>query len=753
MRQTLRFLPLGLFLLPLFLLLPEARGAFISWLRPTPIDTGYRMVDTRPSMASVNGRPAMAYIGQSTDESLLFYQSAQDGDGAAWNPARPQALVFRSYRPIEGVSLAEVDGRPAILFIVASDLLYTRATDDDGLSWETPRRVTPRQALRLSQPQLFVIDGAPVALYETRVRDSQTGRLGYRLWHVRAQDATGAGWKAPVMAYLDEPATSHYAAAIVDGLIAATYAYDSKGEVRYLRAANRDGTAWAAPSVVVTNIWPESLDLTSLAYSSDGRPAIAFFVATGYQFSYSELYYIEAEDPGGSVWGLPQFIAGQNDDLLLYDALITDGDESPALCYHGYIGNDPNQVYCRAVGDDAEPVFVDTAELALFGLIRIDGRPAIGTLSNDGIRYSRAADPQGAAWPAPVAAAYNHSVAYPSALSEVQGLPAVGYYHQQSGDLLYAQGRDAQGVAWATPVVVDSAADMRYAPSLAVVGGVPAVSYFDDAGGAVKFARALDPAGAAWGDSVVVGKEGEKARRSFLFDSAVGPAIGYYANGPHALMLARATSPDGAAWAAPLVVHDLAENRIRDDVFAFAPVLGRPAAAYRAGSEDVLLYSRALDAEARSWSAPVAIDTGVGSDVSLRQINGRPAVAYLKTGKIWFALAADGDGRRWNKPVLAADEWATQVYLLAGRYAPLIVFNSDSYHSPYVIVEANDVAGASWGEPIASTGETDAPGFAALIGDCPSVSFYRESSLGFMRLDCSALPVLTEAAYAPVISR
>jgi len=107
----------------------------------SPIALEY-MDGGKSSLAVINGYPAIMYPGSEDDISVLKYVRALDSNGDAWG----SPLIVESELPVGGApSLAIINGRPAIAYLAFSEsnqtLRYVQAADPDGTIWHSPMTV------------------------------------------------------------------------------------------------------------------------------------------------------------------------------------------------------------------------------------------------------------------------------------------------------------------------------------------------------------------------------------------------------------------------------------------------------------------------------------------------------------------------------------------------------------------------------------------------------------------------------------
>jgi len=255
-------------------------------------------------LAVVNGNPAIAY--HSLTGAVEFIR-ATDVNGTAWGA--PTTIVASSSTSFGFLSLAVVNGNPAIAYWEgpAWDLKYVRATDANGTAWSAPVTVDAGGEVGRSC-SLAVVNGQPAISYEDFSNDD--------LKFVRATDANGATWGSPVTVV----ATGGWQTSllVVNGNPAIGYARDV---TRFVRATDADGTAWGAPVAVGDYGYDLSLQIVN------GRPALSF-VAGG------RLQYARAADANGAAWNPPALLdaeAGASGGT----SLIVLPTGVPAISYYG----------------------------------------------------------------------------------------------------------------------------------------------------------------------------------------------------------------------------------------------------------------------------------------------------------------------------------------------------------------------------------------------------------------------------------
>ena len=252
------------------------------WNAPVVVASGGD-VGQHSSLAVVNGNPAISYYAGGS----LVYIRATDTSGSTWgSPTTVDTGTVGFY-----TSLVVVNGNPAISYFNGStfDLMYVRATNSNGTAWSAP--VTVHGAgITGTHTSMCIVNGNPAISY--------LASSGSSISYARASDADGNTWGSPVA--VDTGDMGGYTSlAIVDGNPAISY-YDASWfteKLKYVRASDADGTTWGAPLAVdsASNVG----EYTSLAIV-DGKPAISYYRNTG-----GNLRYVQAKDASGSTWDAP----------------------------------------------------------------------------------------------------------------------------------------------------------------------------------------------------------------------------------------------------------------------------------------------------------------------------------------------------------------------------------------------------------------------------------------------------------------
>lgn len=265
-------------------------------------------------LAIVAGKPAAVLMlvtsGMPSDTELL-YMTAEDNLGTQWNSPQTAASVIG---PGQVVSMAEIDGTPALLYYIDATpyvTRYIRAEDAEGTQWGSPYQVTSGYQTTL---KLLEDDGRPVAVYHP-------GNLNVSL----GLDAEGVTWLPPVAAVelVSNWGGRMGAVAVAGGIgVAGDKAVD--GSLVYNRVSIDGITAVAGEPVVV---FPggSGENLYVMIGSAAGKP----FVVT--KRAQDKAYYSYALDETGSAWTLPSLWGLEGEIERLGVAGIND---QPWACYY-----------------------------------------------------------------------------------------------------------------------------------------------------------------------------------------------------------------------------------------------------------------------------------------------------------------------------------------------------------------------------------------------------------------------------------
>lgn len=238
------------------------------------------------SVASVSGRPAIAYYDNPSTTLKFAIAANRDGSGG-WT-----ILTLDAAGTGRDCSLIIVNGNPAVSYYDAtnSDLKFVRALDAAGSTWAAPQTLDTTGNVG-QHTCLRIINGSPAISYY----DVTNGNLKF----IRASDATGSTWSSPVVVDAAAGNVGQFTSLeVVSGNPAIAYYDATAGDLLFVRASDSNGTAWAAPAVIdgaANNVG----QYASLAVVG-GNPAIAY-----HDVSNLDLKYVRALDATGGTWGTP----------------------------------------------------------------------------------------------------------------------------------------------------------------------------------------------------------------------------------------------------------------------------------------------------------------------------------------------------------------------------------------------------------------------------------------------------------------
>ena len=277
-----------------------------AWFPPVVVDESVASTGGYPSLCEINGFPAISYVNFTDDD--VMYIRANDAEGTSWGTP---VVLFNNAG--EETSLVEVNGRPAVAFSAASNVNYVRALDSTGATWGSVIQPYSTPDSVGDDLWMAIVQGHPAIAFE----DSTNKDVLY----IRADDADGTTWGAPVIAHNDTVTVDANTLVVVDGNPAISF---MKGNtVRYVRATDSTGTAWGA-SIQVSGF--TNPDVPRMAII-DGNPAISALDSTN-----TTVEYIRATDSTGSAWGSVSVIANYGYATDTQSLIEIDGQ--PAVAYN-----------------------------------------------------------------------------------------------------------------------------------------------------------------------------------------------------------------------------------------------------------------------------------------------------------------------------------------------------------------------------------------------------------------------------------
>lgn len=635
-----------------------------TWGAPVLVDQAGN-VGKAASMAVVNGHPAISYYDATNNR--LRYVRANDPDGLTWAaPVNPELLVGQ----VNSTTLLVVNGNPAIGLGRAGNTRYIRAADASGTAWNAG--ITMVTGLNNgTHTSLAIVGGVPCMAYY-KFDDE---RVAFR----RANDANGDTWDAEVTVhYVSGQLIGAYVRLFeVNGFPAVAYQHLTNFDLYYVRAANSAGTSWLNHVVVDT---PSVQGRYIAVHVVDGYPAIAYYgTGNGY------LKFVRATNAtgmGAGAWGAPIAMDAHPGIGEYMSQAIVEG--FPALAYYSSTTRDLR--YIRALDSLGTQwgasVTVDSiGDLGEYcSMAVVNGHPAIAYFDvDDNVRYVRADDALGTSWGASVG--MDNSQSGPRgqgiSLKVIGGRPAVAYINMINGNLRYVRASDVDGTAWPNVgTTIGQVGGTTVQVSLADVGGLPAVAYRTAVSNSLMYERGgtVDWAGAG-AFEVVLDNTGVPGMHPSLVMVNGRPAISHFDAFNNDLEYVRANDATGTAWGAPIVLDDDGGTHT-----SMAVVDGKPAIAYRNFMTNMLDFVHATDADGTAWGAPLSLTAAphTASFASMVVNGPHVGVAFynLRRAQPWFVSnggCAPNTGISTQDQTLTAEAFGAQYQWLdcANAYAPI----------------------------------------------------------------------------------
>lgn len=319
-----------------------------------------------------------------------------------------------------------VAGRPALAFVNPQNncACFIRASDDLGTAWSEPLIVSGSDQQVMGGIGLAVVDGQPAVAY---IADS-----GDNLRYVRAMDSTGSAWAAPLN--IDSPTDAKLDCdlQLIAGRPALAFSSNngtSSSSIHYVRASDSAGTAWDPYETLdtVTYSFDPAVMHGPCLREINSRPAVCY---TRWEWWSMTLCYVRADDSGGADWPLPLDLPGiSNSNLATLEVL----DGKPVVCFYdaGWVlsllrAQDTDGTNWNAV----EHLNYDGSADSLPSLKLIDGKPCIafqtygglvGTDSWVDLSLLCAQDAQGNIWGDPILLEHDHDAGSYPCLVELSG--------------------------------------------------------------------------------------------------------------------------------------------------------------------------------------------------------------------------------------------------------------------------------------------------------------------------------------------
>jgi len=654
---------------------PDGSGTWTA----TIVDTGAiaaNIVGQYTSMAIVNGNPAISYYDSTNGDLKYARNSAADGsgtwaivsvDGTGIAPASSNSVG-------QYTSLAVIGGNPAIAYndATATDLKYVRATDADGTAWGAPVFAEVSANSVGTSTSLISLNGGPAISYYT----SSAGDLKF----ARNSAADGSG--AWTVTTVDSAGFVGLftSLAIVGGNPAISYSDSTNTALKFARNSATDGSGtWTLSTVESAGFVGQYASLAIVG----GNPAISYYDATTGDLRFAR----NSTTTGSGTW-----------TAVIIEAAGLPGTAGEYTS-HAIVGGNPAISYYDAATND--------------------------------LKFARnsAADGSGAWSIATVDAVESGFTGQHTSLAVLaNGRPAIAYFYGAFADLLFARNSATDGSGTWTITAVDSGGVLGTYTSLAIVGGNPAISYYDTTNTALKFARnaAADGSG-VWTTSTVdtgaiaADVVGEHTSMAVLANG--NPAISYYDNTNDDLKFARNSAADGSGtWTITSVdgtgIAPASGNNV-GQYTSLAIVNGNPAIAYYDVTASALKYARNAAADGRGvWTIVTVNDTGgtVGLYASLKVVDGRPAISYYdaSAGDLKYASATNANGTAWS-PAQTVEGTGN-----VGQYTSLAVLANGRPAVSYYDATNGDLR---WAIEVAPEIAVEQPAGTDLVDGSASVAF------------------------------
>ncbi len=796
----------------------DANGT--AWSSPVLVTTS----GGKPSLATISGRPAISYPGDGS--AGLRYALSSTADG---NDAGDWSIITIDSTTLAGISssLQLVSGNPAIAYnsLLDSTLNYARASTTTGGATGDWQIISIDTGVFTNHVSLAVIDGNPAVSYYD----------GDSLNYIRSSTATGGAtgdWQSITLAVTVVNETSLQTIAGNPAI-----AYVDNNNVRYIRASSSNGGAtgdWVETIIDSTNTPNHRVSLAPL---SSGGPAVSYvkafkleglipFKNVGYAtlasedvdwvaYTYSNSNALPLPDCGNLQTGQIVNPGGQaatvDDDCLCLGILGSDG----CVVYDGPVpvtgvtfgstgstgsfvevgqkyyydcdtqtltSNETNCLFgigvaynCLYVSKDKVEVFrLDKRLVRETALVNPGNNvitfgkpfmkvPKVVFCENDSVTVTDVTstgitvtvDNVGSVL---VDATSTFSTIFQNASATlVSGNPAVMYSTQESfggvtGALNYVRATNSAGSTWGTPVTITNFSTFSTAAfiSLKVVNGIPSASYRNTGDGNLYYVRANDALGSSWMAPVSLGAMGFLG--TSLTTVSGNPAVAYHGSSNN-LNYIRANDATGSSWGSPIVIEfagDIGKSP------SLAVISGNPAIAYTDYENDVMKYARSSTVTGGAtgdWTSISLSIVGQAANTTLLEVNSNPAISYYEniTDRPLYLRASTSTGGAtgdWPTPTVVDDSIGAggnnEMMIING--VPVIGYkNSATLENQYVT--ANDANGTSWGDPVTVSAVNNGSFYTLVEADSQTGLFYSDGSANELRFSVGGSTGLSYIAY------
>lgn len=324
----------------------------------------------------------------------------------------------------------------------------------------------------------------------------------------------------------------------------------------------------------------------------------------------------------------------------------------------------------------------DTPLDNMFAAVNVDGKLAVAFSSYNEIRYCSATDAAASTWAIPTAIATNPVREGSLSLAELGGRPAVVYAEDSAQGPFFVHAADAAGAAWPAPhaIALPNLPDIFQTRIIISGNGRPLVAASTIGAGAhsLQVMLATDNTGLLWAAPSMAdgGAAGFLTPQLTLVNML--PAMAYTNAAGAAVYSLSSGIPDGSDWVDETVIDDMIFSGL-----SLAEVNGRPAVAY-INNPTSLIYIRADDAVGSSWLNIAEPDPGTSLrfDTALANNAGVPVIAYVAVAaggtddELRFVRGMNEDGGAWEAPqIIGVFDRVGQLQLLElGDGRPALLF-------------------------------------------------------------------------------
>lgn len=277
-----------------------------------------------PSLAIVNGTPAVSCCDLATGALKFARNAAADGSGA-WTVTTVANVGSVAGLSSLATSLCVVDGKPAISYCDnnARDLKFIRSSTADGTGTWTTTIVDeglpdPGGVNKVGHyPSMKIINGQPAIAYFNYISDWSGDES--RLMYARCSTADGAGiWNRMIVdqsmgfsVMEDWTGTGQGASlAVIDGRPAITYGKNAS--VMFARSNDSNGTGPVAWTKTMIDPFINNVDQFTSLTTFDGKPVLSYIDFDEATFDYRVIVSRNSAADGSGTWS--RAVLGQNYD-------------------------------------------------------------------------------------------------------------------------------------------------------------------------------------------------------------------------------------------------------------------------------------------------------------------------------------------------------------------------------------------------------------------------------------------------------